>query len=445
MDVVSAIVVLIVTLAAIIVGFYAYGMSHLNEIKENWVTYRCNPVYMPLAGAVGSDIVTNFTHCTMQSVQSYAGFVMDPIFNQFKALQDIFKYILNSIQFIRKKISGTTDAFLSITSSVFGKIHNTLGTVTQLFGRVRTIMYRIMSIFVVLIHITKTGIDTGSSIDKGPIGEVGRFLCFDPKTSIQLYDRSIIPLCDVKVGDMLSGGQEVTSVMLFNGTETSMVQIDGVTVSGNHKVLHNKIWIRCENHPNAKKIDSIPALLCLNTTSHTMQIGNNLFKDYEETDDVKEFYEDVMEKYNQTTEVPSLRYTYRATGFDVQTTNIRMEDGSIRNISDVDTNDTVAKGGRVLGFIIHKQVHPTVEIGKGINVAPGTMTFKDGTLTTAAPYIYSHYGKNPPSDPRCVNLLTENALVVAVDKHGDDYLFLDDQEIPDIHIHDKRDKKVIGC
>lgn len=443
MDLVSAIVVLVVTLAAIVTGFYAYGMSNLNEIKENWVKYRCNPVYMPLAGAVGSDIMSNFTNCTMQSVQSYAGFVMDPIFNQFKELQGVFKTILESIQFIRKKIAGTTDAFLSITSSVFGKIHNTLGTVTQLFGRIRTIMYRIMAIFVVLIHITKTGIDTGSSIDKGPIGVVGRFICFHPNTPIKLYDRSVVNICDVKVGNMLSGGQEVTSVMLFNGTETTMVEIGGVTVSGNHKILHDKKWIRCEDHPAAKQVENTPVLICLNTTSHTIPIGDYLFKDYEETDDITEFYEDVMNYYKQK-EVPKSRYMYRTTGFDIKNTNVRMEDGSVRNITEINTNERIAKGGRVYGYIVHKQDYPTVEVAKGVNVAPGTMMFSGDKLTTAAPALYSPYGKVPPSDPRCMNLLTENALVVVVDAFGNDHVFLDDQEVPSESVHDKRDKKVIG-
>jgi hypothetical protein len=443
MDLISTFVVLIVTLAAIVVGFYAYGISHLKDIKDNWVKYRCNPAYMPLAGAVGSDIMSNFTHCTMQSVQTYAGFVMDPIFNTFKDIQGIFKYLLETLQFIRQKIAGTTDAFLSITSSVFGKIQNTLGTITQQFGRIRTIMYRVMSIFVVLIHITKTGIQTGTSIDKGPIGEVGRFLCFHPDTPIELYDTSKSKISDIKIGDILAGGQEVTSIMMFNGLNTPMVNIDGIKISGNHKILHNKHWIRCEEHPDAIKVGSIPFLICLNTTSHTIPVKTFLFKDYEETDDVKEFYEDVS-KFYMSKDVPALRYIYRSTGFTIKNTNIRMEDGSVKSIEDVETTDRIAKGGQVIGFIVHKQEHPFVEVSAGVFAAPGTMMFKGDVLTTAAPPIYTHYRKQIPKDARCINLLTENAKVVVVDKFGNDFVFLDDQEIPDTTIHDKRDQKVIG-
>lgn len=439
MDLISTAVVLIVTLAAIVAGFYAYGMSNLQEIKDNWVQYRCNPAYMPLAGAVGSDIMSNFTHCTMQSVQSYAGFVMDPIFNAFKQLQNVIKEILGSLQFIRKKIAGTTDAFLGIVSSVFGKIHNTLTVTAQLFGRIRTIMYRIMSIFVVLIHIVKTGVDTGSSIDKGPIGEVGRFLCFDPNTHIRLYSGDTVKLCDVKPGDVLSGSQEVVSVMMFDGSGTPMVNIDGIKVSGNHKIMHNNRWIHCSEHPDAIRVNNIPFLVCLNTSTHTIPIKTFLFKDYEETDDVHEFFEDVAKYYN--TSVPPLRDSYRITGFDIKSTKLRMDDNTVRPIHEVAIGDSVHRGGRVIGIIVHKQDHTPIEIGKGISVAPGTMIYKDDCLTTAATPIYLSGPLN--GKRRCVNLLTENAIVVAVDENGHDYIFLDDQEVPTSEVHDKRDQKVV--
>ena len=86
----SVLVVLVTTLVAIIAGVYAYGLAHLQEIKTNWVQYRCNPVYMPLAGMVGSDIATNFMNCTLQSVNAYAGFAMDPIYQNFNILTNNF-------------------------------------------------------------------------------------------------------------------------------------------------------------------------------------------------------------------------------------------------------------------------------------------------------------------------------------------------------------------
>lgn len=440
MDIVSIIVVAFVTITAIIAGFYAYGMSNLAEIKQNWVKYRCNPVYMPLARAVGSDIMTNFTSCTMQSVQSYAGFVMDPVFNLFKDFQEVFGYILNSMQFIREKIGGTVDAFLGIVHSVYGKLQNTLSVVASLFGRIRTIINRIISIFVIMIHIASTGIATGQSVQNGPIGKVGEFLCFHPDTRVKLYDGRVTPMCDVKVGETLEGGQIVESIMLFSGSNTDVVTIGGVVVSGNHKIMHKNAWIRCEDHPAAEPAERTPFLLCMNTSTHTIPINGMLFKDYEETDDTDEFFKDVAKYYKS--DVPPLRTEYKTTGFDIETTRILMEDGSLRPITEVLTGERIAKGGEVIGFVLHHLPITKVEVGKGILVAPGTILLdRSDRIQTAANFLYMP--NKEPKDNRCINLLTEFAQLVAVDNFGNQFTFLDDQEVPDMRVHDKRDKKVI--
>ena len=432
MDLVSILVVSVVTLAAIVAGFYAYGVAHLNEIKQNWVQYRCNPVYMPLAGAVGSDVMSNFTHCTMQSVQSYAGFVMDPIFNAFKDLQEMFSYIMNSMQFIRQKISGTTNAFLSIISSVFGKIQNTLGITAQLFGRMRTIINRIIAVFVVMVHVATTGVATGESINNGPVGKVGEFLCFDPNTIIDGQK-----LKDIKLNDVLSSGERILSILTFNGADTSMVKIDGVTVSGNHKIKYNNEWIRCEDHPSAERTHSLPIIMCLNTSTHTITIGENVFKDYEETDDVSDFYNDVAEYYNST--VNPLRFKYRQTGFNAARTKVVMEKGILKDINKINIGDRVAEGGRVIGFVHHNTEFPYFKVSEGLLVMPGSMMISNDKVDIVANDYYMRVMNNMFA----MNLLTENAVVVVEDVHGNRYTFLDDQEVPDQDIHEKRDKKVI--
>ncbi len=422
----------VVTIMAIVAGFYAYGVAHLNEIKQNWVQYRCNPIYMPLAGAVGSDVMSNFTHCTMQSVQSYAGFIMDPIFNAFKDLQEMVGYIMNSMQFIRQKISGTTNAFLSIISSVFGKIQNTLGITAQLFGRMRTIINRIISVFVVMVHVATTGVATGESINNGPVGKVGEFLCFDPETLIDGRK-----LKDIKLNDLLSSGERVESILRFGGADTPMVIIDGVTVSGNHKIKYNNEWIRCEDHPSAVPTNSLPMIMCLNTSTHTITIGKNVFKDYEETDDVADFYKDVAEYYNST--VNPLRFKYRQTGFNSAHTKVVMENGSLKDIRTINIGDRVAGGGEVIGYVFHRPEFPYFRVSDGLYVAPGSMLVSEDKADIIAVDEYM-----PVINSMAVmNLLTENAVVIVEDTYGNMYTFLDDQEVPSFDIHDRRDKKVI--
>lgn len=441
MDLVSILVVTLVTLLAISAGLYAYGVAHLEEIKKNWVTYRCNPVYMPLAGAVGSDILTNFTYCTMQSIHTYAGFVMDPVFQGMGEFQSILGSIMTSMQFIRQKMSTTVDGFLGIVSSIFGKLQNTLGVTAQLVGRIRTLVNRIISVFVVMLHIARTGVDSGMSVKNGPIGKTAEFLCFDPATPVILEDGRKLPMSEVPLDSILENGERVLSTLVFDGSETKMVEIQGIRVSGNHKILYHDEWIPCWEHPDALPIDSIPRLVCLTTRGHTIPVGDFTFKDYEETDDVEEFWAHVAEAHQSA--VPYLRPFFRETGFHPTETNIRMEDGSIRRLSDVAIGDRVMRGGRVIGRVTHQISHPYARYGHSIFTAPGTIVFRHGRLDTIAD---SFYDSTAPLDRSftCVNLLTEHAKVMAVDRDGSNVLFLDEQEIADTAVHEKRDKKVVG-
>ena len=438
MDLVSILVVTIVTLIGIAAALYGHGMSHLKEIKQNWVQYRCNPIYMPLAGMVGSDIMTNFTHCTMQSIQSYAGFVVDPIFQSFQDLQEIFGYLLTSIQFIRQKMAGTVDGFLGIITSVFGKVQNTVSVILQQVGRVRTIMNRIISVFVVMLHVATTGLHSGMSIKNGPIGQTAEFLCFDPATPITMEDGTTTPISEILPYDVLSGGTIVTSILQLDGRETAMVSLYDIVVSRNHKILYMDSWIRCGDHPDAVDHPSVPIMYCLNTSNHTIPIDGMLFKDYEETDDVHEFYDDVMRFYGQN-KVPPLRVQYPTTGFS-EATPIRMEGGTFAYYDDIALGDRVLQGGRVIGKISHIRSTEFATV-RGIPLMPGTMVFRlDGTLYTAI----NGFDDTPELDPNglCVQLITEHAKVVLANGSMS-VTILDDQEVPDPTIHEKRDAKVM--
>jgi hypothetical protein len=216
-----------------------------------------------------------------------------------------------------------------------------------------------------------------------------------------------------------------------------MVKINGVVVSGNHKIKYNEEWIRCEDHPSAERTASLPIIMCLNTSTHTISIGDNVFKDYEETDDIADFYNDVAEYYNST--VNPLRFKYRQTGFNAANTKIVMENGNRKDIRKINIGDRVAEGGMVIGYVLHQPEFPYFKVSDGLLVAPGSMLVSDDKVDIVAGDEYV----SVPNNNFAINLLTENAVIVVEDAYGIRYTFLDDQEVPSFDIHDRRDKKVI--
>jgi len=444
MEIISVLVVLFTTIVAIVVASYAYGMANIEEIRTNWVQYRCNPMYMPLAGMMGSDVASNFMNCTLQSVNTYAGFVMDPIYNNFGILTDTIKMILDSMNSMRAAVNGASGGFLMIVQSVLGKIQNTFQTVIQLIGRSRTIMNRMIASFAILMNIVSSGVQTGQSVANGPIGRAGQFLqhCFHPDTKIALTNNISIRIADIEAGDVLANGKKVKSTLVFDGMETPMFTIDGIVVSGNHKVLYNEKWIRVEHHPYAVQTYVCPRIYCLNVEGRQFSVGGHTFKDYEETDDpviLAEFFAMVQRSHGAYGYTSPLKFLtplrYRFTGVAPQVL-VLMENGSQKCAWDVQIGDRLLYGGSVIGRVVHDSVERLSL--RGCMLALGTWIHhhSDG--------MYTHIGDSSRYYERgyVVQFLTETAKYAIMPPDQNEIIIADVRETTDPNPWRWRDAQV---
>lgn len=440
-----------ITLLAFFVASFSYGEAHLKHIKENWVQYRCNPLYMPLADLVGSDILSNFMGCTMSAFQTYAGYALDPIYSMFDVVGGALSDIQSTLDDFRDMISGTKNAFLSIVSDIYGKLLNTFGTMTHLIARIRTLTNRILATFVVVFHMVMTGVQTGESVANGPIGQAAEFFCFSPYTQIRRARMAPVPIQEIQPGDVLGDGGVVESVLSFDGRETPMMRLGSVIVSANHKVLYKGKWIRVEKHPKATPTDvRYDTIWCLNTSTNTIPIDKFVFKDYEETRDV-----DTLRRFNSIVEMTYNRdllpvnakhrsdpLSHKLSGA-VPWSNVRMEDGSVKRLHDIQIGDRIAKGGRVLGIVQHHRLNDPVTLTSGILISKGTWVFdREGVTLYTADAIGDKTFVDPDMGYRAMNLLTENGYVTLSGGARGDCVILDDQETTEEWVHSWRDGRV---
>lgn len=127
---------------------------------------------MPLAGAVGQDVFTNFTKCTMKGFHDYAGFMMDPIMGEFAIVNETIGEVGGAIHDMRGMMSSTRSGFLGIIGSVFGKLQNTMSSIQYIIIRMRTLMARIVGIMMTFTMVFYTGMETSVSVANGPIMKV---------------------------------------------------------------------------------------------------------------------------------------------------------------------------------------------------------------------------------------------------------------------------------
>lgn len=274
------VIFVVATLTALLAVFYTMFLARLDEIKKNWVQYRCNPMYMPFASFVGVDTAGNFMRCTTKSFQDYAGFILDPINQLFGTFLGMFSSIADSLNSMRAMFAGIRNAFLGIVTMIFGKLTNTMASMQYLMIRIRTVFLRVSAVMLSMMNIMNTGIASGKSVINGPIGKTMSFLCFAPETRVLLEGGQLKEMSGVSVGDVLKGGHTVTGTYVLVGNDSQLFCLGDTLVTGSHRLASG---LRVDECPDAVlTLSKRPLLYCLDTDTGILPLANGMeFLDFE--------------------------------------------------------------------------------------------------------------------------------------------------------------------
>lgn len=360
------------------IAIYYSVKKNMVELKANWTKYRCYPIYLPFAEMIQPDTSTadNFAYCMTMFAQTMFDAILDPIYSLFDVIVDTVKGLQGSTNIFRTMLTKLLNVVLSVVSGVFGKIVNTMNVLLMDLNKVRDIQNRaigsawygafmgetivdaimsgmnfmvsllqavILIIFAISILLLFTG-QFWILIAVIPLAAlIGLTYCFDPDTPVELLDGRVIPMKDVQVGDTLQDGSVVEGSMTFvNRPDVQLYELNGVVVSGKHKVFHGK-WIYVEEHPDAvlsqKKLDR---LSCLITNTHHIPLKGLQFSDYEETSDP-----DVLREIETIVWGRHIHEDYNV-GFSPETLVLR--NGEYVAMKDLQIGDSIA-GGKVEGIV----------------------------------------------------------------------------------------------
>ena len=301
---------------------YSSVMSDKKDLKDNWVQYRCHPLYMPFASTIEPSVSTaeNFEYCMTLFTHSIFSYALEPIHAMFGMVSDGLGDMEGDLGVFRNIAVKLQSFVLSFASNVFGKILNTMGVLLQELVTVRDVVKRItgssayaamivdataqsiMAVFEFALGIIKALIIMIFALSvivalffpeilafTIPLGvALGISFCFAPDTLIRKKNGETVLLKDIGIGDVLEDGSIVEGIFHFNcPDEIELYTLDGVIVSGGHLVLHNGVWKSVYEHPDARKYTgtSPDKLICLITDTHHIPIHSTTFADYEETSD----------------------------------------------------------------------------------------------------------------------------------------------------------------
>jgi len=326
-------------LARIIVSF------KIDEIQENWKTYRCDPPIILTANLFlpkndprsGSEFaMENFNFCASElakwalnialkpvldvfyqminaAIQSI-GFTMNlrtlagNLYNGLMRIFDVFSRRFNlTIHQLHKTFLLQVDAFRKANAIANASLYagiSVIRTIMNFFQLMVIVTIAILVILVVMViflfwllapvtPLIILGITVVSATAfGGSVGGMAGAFCFGPNTPIIMKDGSTKYIKTIVNGDQLADNSVVTATMHFmTEKHTQMWLIDGIYVSGSHIVYEGGKPVFVKDSKTAIKSDIVPELVyCLNTSTHKIPIAGLQthwqFADWEELDNM---------------------------------------------------------------------------------------------------------------------------------------------------------------
>jgi hypothetical protein len=176
--------------------------------------------------------------------------------------------------------------------------------IQRLVINIKDLFGKLTGVLITVLYVLDGALLTMGSAWSGPPGELIRVLCFHPETKINLKNGEMVPMKDIPLNSILLNGSRVCAVMQISNLDKNgdfvekMYSIkrnkksandaidDTIIVSGSHLVYEPTVdqFIHVKELSAAKLSDiNCPVLYCLITSDHTIQIGDWIFHDWEDS------------------------------------------------------------------------------------------------------------------------------------------------------------------
>lgn len=269
-----------------------FYFSQLAEIKANWPLYRCNPMYMPFA----DDVQTNFTYCVQTMQTDLMGHLLQPLTFMTSSISNMLGSFMDEINMIRAMFSKIRTLFTSIIEQMFGVFLNLVIEFQKITIGIKDLIGKTIGIMLSLMYVMDGSIKTMNSTWNGPPGQLVRALgkCFHPDTKLKLKNGEIKYMREIDLGDILENGSIVEAVMKIDN-KTNVIPLyvikgqgvnnEDIYVTGTH-LVYNKAtgqFGEVEKYVKSSKTTKQCEIFhCLITNDHKIQIGNEIFWDWED-------------------------------------------------------------------------------------------------------------------------------------------------------------------
>jgi hypothetical protein len=325
---------------------YTYVNMERSTIMANWAENRCGPFVM--AGAYylkpesnsetpSEFAAANFQFCLKQLVQNAMAIVMTPISSVMNEQTQSVNGVMTALNRIKEILATMMKQFMSYFAPLFKTFNDITYQIGIVFQKLKSAFQKANAMLLSTVFIGLSFIATMNSVINltikvifiildimialliilffvlwpliplliipvilaisqlgGARGNTAMskrsFFCFVPETPVVLEDGTICRIDEITLGSRLQSGSTVEGILVLDGTDTSLFDLEGIHVSGSHLVKGKEGWHSVAEDTRAKAVDfRVPRLYCLNTSDRIIPIQNATgttvqFRDWEEID-----------------------------------------------------------------------------------------------------------------------------------------------------------------
>lgn len=373
--------IIIILLLAIGI-YFMNNLPDFKEIKDNWPKYRCSPQVIPFASIYGQDTKENFQFCMKDIFSGFAGEILGPFYGILGGFVKVLMNLIQSANSMRLMFATIMGGIGTIFQEFTSRFSQFMLRIRMSAMRIKFLMYRVMGIMTSIMYMGTAGITSALNFGDSIVFNFLDTFCFPPDTLVKIKNKGSIPIRQVEIGDIFEdGGQRVEGRFRFYADGQAMVRMaDGTIVSSNHYILNSAThsWVPAYRHPDANPYDlwmggTTDPLICLNTNTHTLPIGNYIYRDYDESDEGDaQCMSWVETKVNGC--APIMPYNGNFEGSLHPETRIRMADGNILPLKAVQLGQKLANHGIVLGKVERRVTKP-VQLSNGTQLTSSTLVW----------------------------------------------------------------------
>ena len=448
---------------------YTYIVIKNNRayINENWNEFRCKPYIVPITFLFGKPkgmnpidgTISNANTCFWEMANKLAVPKFDFITPMLKGMIDILNSLGSSMDSLKKMVGNIFKFLLKIAWDVRNRMEGMQEAMAYNFLKMYNAFKRMNSSFVMNMFMAQSLVTSLTSISNSFIRGMADFassvgvdmtyflfgrladkwfpklvnpfkaVCFAGSTPVAMKDNTVLTIKELfdnkPLGNMLYGNGIIHSVLKFDirNTNKKLYNYNNTIVSGHHMVYENNIPIRVKDSTNSQMIETNEEFIyCLVSSNRKLFINNQWFGDFMESTDLDTIYityQFIMKQLNSTENIvitdEDIDHLYQW-GLAINT-SIRMKNGEIKNIQDIEIGDCVSTG-LVTGKIIHSSQPIQLYSYKGSLLSGSQAIYENGLWIRTHQSKYSK--KIDYNYPEIYSITTEtnrieleNGIVVA--------------------------------